>query len=65
MSRVGFVFICEVEDKPPVAKRDEARDIRWMTHADLRHLIATSPERIFTFQLGALSYYLNHCDEEQ
>jgi 8-oxo-dGTP pyrophosphatase MutT (NUDIX family) len=49
MSRVGFVFICEVE----------------MTRAGLRRLIATNPERIFTFQLGALSYYLNHCDEEE
>jgi 8-oxo-dGTP pyrophosphatase MutT (NUDIX family) len=65
MSRVGFVFICEVEDKPPVAKPDEAQDIRWMTRADLKRLIATRPERIFTFQLGALNYYLNHCDEEK
>jgi hypothetical protein len=48
------VFICEVEDKPPMAKPDEAQDIRWMTRAGLRRLIATNPERIFTFQLGAL-----------
>ena len=64
MSRVGFVFICEVEDKPPLTKPDENRDIIWMPRADLKRLIAETPERVFTFQLGVLSYYLNPFNEE-
>lgn len=58
-SRVGFVFICEVEDKEPVADESEVKDIRWMNIAALRQLILESPEQIFTFQLPVLSYYLS------
>jgi 8-oxo-dGTP diphosphatase len=58
-SRVGFVFICEVESEAPVANNDETRDIRWMKIASLKRLIEETPEQIFTFQLPVLSYYLS------
>lgn len=58
-SRVGFVFICEVESEAPVANKDETRDIRWMKIASLKRLIEETPEQIFTFQLPVLSYYLS------
>jgi 8-oxo-dGTP pyrophosphatase MutT (NUDIX family) len=62
VSRVGFVFICEVEDKPPVAQEAELKDIRWMRLPQLKRLLEDSPEQIFTFQLGPLSYYLSQFD---
>lgn len=58
VSRVGFVFICEVEDKTPVAQEEETRDIRWMSLPDLRQIVENHPEQIFTLQLPVLSYYL-------
>ena len=58
--RVGFVFLCQVEDADPTPQHDEVRDIRWMQPSELRQIIAATPERIFTLQLGVLDYYLNH-----
>jgi 8-oxo-dGTP pyrophosphatase MutT (NUDIX family) len=63
VSRIGFVFICEVEDKPPVSQPEEVRNVRWMKTSELRRLLDASPEKIFTFQLGVLDYYLNHVGE--
>ena len=58
--RVGFVFICTVEDGEPVASQDEVKDIRWMKRSELKRVFEETPERIFTFQLGVLDYYLNY-----
>lgn len=64
-SRVGFVFICEVEDKQPVPAEEELKDIRWIKRRDLRRLVAEHPEQIFTIQLAALSYYLSQFEDDQ
>ena len=58
--RVGFVFVCTVEEKNPVANPDEAKDVRWMKSSELKKLLEQTPELIFTFQLGALEYYLQY-----
>jgi 8-oxo-dGTP pyrophosphatase MutT (NUDIX family) len=58
-ARVGFVFICSVEDAAPFAATDEVRDIKWMTTSAVRKLIEESPERMFTFQLPVLEFYLS------
>lgn len=58
--RVGFVFLCEVEDGEPQPAENEVRDIHWLKRDDLRRLLEEKPEEIFTFQLGALDYYLNY-----
>ncbi|MCB9058113.1 MAG: NUDIX domain-containing protein [Calditrichae bacterium] len=57
---IGFVFICEVENKEPVAQNSECRDIHWMKKADLQKLFEESPGKIFTLQLGVLDYYFNY-----
>ena len=57
--RVGFVFVCTVEDKEPVARQGEVKDIRWMKKSELKKVFEETPERIFTLQLGVLDYYLN------
>jgi len=58
MPRIGFVFICEVEDGEPRPGQGEVRDIRWMKKTALKQIFGESPEQIFTFQLGALALYL-------
>jgi 8-oxo-dGTP pyrophosphatase MutT (NUDIX family) len=60
LPRVGFVFLCHVEDAEPVPQHDEVRDIRWMKVSELRKIITETPERIFTLQLGVLDYYLQY-----
>ena len=57
LPRVGFVFLCQVEDAEPVPQHEEVRDIRWMKTSELRKIIEETPERIFTLQLGVLDYY--------
>jgi 8-oxo-dGTP diphosphatase len=62
---IGFVFICEVEDKEPVAQETEVKDIRWIKKSELKKIITGTPEKFFTLQLGALDYYLNYHDGEK
>lgn len=59
---IGFVFICEVENKEPTPQPGEVRDIRWMKKSELKKIFDRSPEKIFTLQLGVLDYYFN-CKE--
>ena len=59
VSRVGFVFLCEVEDKAAQAQAEETKDIRWIKLEELGHILEQHPEQIFTFQLAVLSYYLS------
>jgi 8-oxo-dGTP pyrophosphatase MutT (NUDIX family) len=60
-ARVGFVFVCTVEDDDPVPAPGEVKEIRWMERSALRRLVEKSPERIFTFQLPVLEFYLSQC----
>lgn len=61
---IGFVFICEVEDKEPVPQASEVKDIRWIKKSELKKIITGTPENFFTLQLGPLDYYLNYDDGE-
>lgn len=47
----------------PVPAPDEVKEITWMETSELSRLIDESPERIFTFQLPVLEYYLRQCAE--
>ena len=58
--RIGIVFICQVEDEEPVPEPEEVREITWVDRAELRRILDTTPERIFTMQLPVLDYYLTH-----
>ena len=58
--RVGFVFVCRVDDAEPVPNRAEVSDVRWMKKSELRKIFDETPERIFTLQLGVLEYYFHH-----
>ncbi len=60
LPRVGFVFVCRVEDATPIPKHDEVQDIRWMKVSELRQMCEATPEKILTLQLGVLAYYFQH-----
>jgi 8-oxo-dGTP diphosphatase len=57
---VGFVFLCEVEDKEPTPQASEVRDVCWLKKSELKQIFDETPEKIFTLQLGALEYYFNY-----
>ena len=58
--RVGFVFVCTVGEGEPIPGGGEVKEVRWMRRSELRRILDQTPEKIFTFQLGALDFYLNH-----
>ncbi|WKZ24900.1 MAG: NUDIX hydrolase [Patescibacteria group bacterium] len=57
---IGFVFICRVENKEPIAQQEECKDIKWIKKSELKNIFEKSPEKIFTLQLGVLDYYFNN-----
>lgn len=57
---IGFVFICKVEDKEPIAQQKECKDIKWIKKSELKDIFERSPDKIFTLQLGVLDYYFNN-----
>ncbi|KKR21294.1 MAG: hypothetical protein UT48_C0010G0042 [Parcubacteria group bacterium GW2011_GWE2_39_37] len=62
---IGFVFICEVEDKEPVPQLEEVKDIQWIKKSELKNLLEKTPKKFFTLQLGPLDYYLNYNDDKK
>ena len=62
LPRVGFVFLCTVEEGEPAPQPGENKDLRWMKKSELRSIFEGSPEKIFTLQLGVPDYYFNHKD---
>lgn len=57
---IGFVFICEVEDKDPKKEGDGTKDILWIKKSKLKNIFEKNPEKIFTLQLGVLDFYFNY-----
>jgi len=60
LPRVGFVFLCEVEDGILKPAKREVKSIEWIDKTKLRRIVEETPEKIFTLQLGVLDYYLNY-----
>ena len=56
---IGFVFLCEVTGDVQM-DQTEAKDPRWVTITELRHLIKTKTIEIFPLQLPVLEYFLNY-----
>lgn len=56
---IGFVFICQVENKTPIDQKSENKNVRWINKNEFQEIFTNSPEKIFTFQLGALEFYFN------
>lgn len=57
---IGFVFVCQVSDAEPIPQKDEVKDIRWIKKEELKKIFESTPEKVFTLQLGVLDFYFNH-----
>ena len=58
VSWIGFVFLCKGKGELQAAEV-ETKDVRWMNMRELKSLLETSPEKIFTLQLPVLDFYVN------
>ncbi|MFA5004279.1 MAG: methyltransferase domain-containing protein [Candidatus Saccharimonadales bacterium] len=56
---VGFIFVCTVEPGEPKGQLSESRDVRWVKASDVKKMVATSPEKLFTLELPAWGYYFS------
>lgn len=56
---IGFVFVCQVEDQEPIAT-EESGEFKWFDKEELEKLVTQAPEKVFTYNLPALEYYLNY-----
>lgn len=54
---LGIIFRCKAEGQLAIAT-DESRDIRWIDIDELRQIVDSSPERLYTPFLGPLKKYL-------
>lgn len=57
ISWIGFVFLCKAKGELRAAD-GETKDVRWMNIKELKTLIETSPDKIFTLQLPVLDFYI-------
>ncbi|MEI8067514.1 MAG: NUDIX hydrolase [Candidatus Shapirobacteria bacterium] len=61
---VGFVFRCGVTGKIKMQK-NEAKDPRWISINELKHLIQKKPETIFPLQFPVLKQYLSFIEKNK
>lgn len=55
---IGFIFVCNVEPGEPRAQLSESKDVQWRKLSEVKQLLETSPEKLFTLELPAWEYYL-------
>jgi len=55
---VGFAFVCTAEGE--LIKRGvyDAKEPRWIRLTDLKRIVLEEPERIYSYHLSTLKYYL-------
>ena len=59
---VGFIFRCEVEDSTLVDQPSETKDVHWHDAADIKNMVANSPEKLFTLDIPAWQYYFDEVE---
>ena len=62
-SWVGYVFRCHADGEAEV-NPSEVINPRWITISQLKVILSTAPEQIFSLQLASLRYYLDVLDQE-
>lgn len=62
-SWVGYVFRCHAKGIPNV-NTQEAKEPKWMSISELRQILDTAPETIFSLQLATLRYYVQVLKKE-
>lgn len=62
-SWVGYVFRCHARGVPNVDPH-EAKEPKWMSIPELKQVLDTTPEAIFSLQLATLQYYIQVLNKE-
>ncbi len=62
---VGFIFRCEVEDGTPVGQEGESKDVHWVAVEEVKTLFEQTPEKLFTLEVPAWSYYFKEVAGQQ
>jgi len=55
---VGFVFVCTATGELRSKGVYDAKEPRWVPFAELKRLVFDEPERIYSYHLSTLKYYL-------
>jgi 8-oxo-dGTP pyrophosphatase MutT (NUDIX family) len=62
---IGFIFRCEVEDGTPTAQAGETEDVHWEDYTVVKKMFEESPEKFFTLEVPAWSYYFKEVRAER
>jgi len=55
---VGFVFVCTAKGELITKGFYDAKEPRWVRLEDLKRLVHEEPEKIYSYHLSALKYYV-------
>jgi len=55
---VGFVFVCTARGELRKRGVYDAKEPRWVPFAELKRLVLNEPEKIYSYHLSTLKYYL-------
>lgn len=57
---IGFVFLVKVKEGKLIPEKGHTQDLRWVKISELKELLATSQDKIFTLQLPVLKHYVRY-----
>lgn len=55
---VGFVFVCSAEGRLRRKGLIDGKEPRWMPLAELKRLVQDEPEKLYSYHLSTLKYYV-------
>jgi 8-oxo-dGTP pyrophosphatase MutT (NUDIX family) len=55
---VGFVFVCSARGKLRRKGLIDGKEPRWVSFAELKSLVLNQPEKLYSYHLSALKYYV-------
>jgi 8-oxo-dGTP pyrophosphatase MutT (NUDIX family) len=60
---VGFVFVCSARGKLRRKGLIDGKEPRWIPLAELRRLVIDEPEKLYSYHLSALKYYVEQKEQ--
>lgn len=60
---VGFVFVCSAKGKLRRKGLIDGKEPRWVSLAELKRLVLGEPEKLYSYHLSTLKYYVEQKEE--
>jgi len=60
---VGFAFVCTAKGKLRKKGVYDAKEPQWIPFAELKKLVLNEPEKIYSYHLSTLKYYVEQKDK--